>query len=308
MIWLTLATACSEYEVVEQDRQDVFLLEKAQTAQDLLFVIDDSASMTEEQSRLTANVDTFVEAVADSEISWRLAVTTTDVSTAAAGSFTTQVIDDDSADLANLIRAAMDVGTAGDRDEQGLAAALAALQRNPSFARADARMNVVILSDEDDHSPGHVPDYLADLDELGGMGLHVHVIVGDAPSGCANGQSAADAGIRYLTAAADTQGYYESICADSYAGILTRLGLDVAGIQDTFELTEVPQAETLQVFVDDVVIPALSEARDVDAWRYDPGDNAVVFEGRSIPRPGQTVVVSYQQLVGGQTSAVDTGG
>jgi hypothetical protein len=35
--------------------------------------------------------------------------------------------------------------------------------------------------------------------------------------------------------------------------------------------------------------------REVDGWTYSIGENAVVFTGRAIPRPGMGVRVTYQR-------------
>jgi hypothetical protein len=112
--------------------------------------------------------------------------------------------------------------------------------------------------------------------------------------GCASGASAADAGTRYLDAADATGGFVESICADDYTGLLTRVGLDVTGLADTFPLSRLPAAESLEVWVDDVRIPE----RETDGWTYSLGDNAVVFHGRAVPRAGMGIVVQYQKWIG----------
>lgn len=85
-----------------------------------------------------------------------------------------------------------------------------------------------------------------------------------------------------------------SICADDYVDLLTRVGFEAAGLQDTFALTRVPKSDSLEVLVDAIAIPE----RAVDGWTYSPGDNAVVFHGRAIPRAGMTIVINYIPLLG----------
>jgi hypothetical protein len=130
---------------------------------------------------------------------------------------------------------------------------------------------------------------------LGESPLALHAVVGDLPFGCASGKTAADAGARYIDAAKLTSGFQESICVDDYTDVLTKVGLDAAGLRDTFPLSDVPNPTTLTVLVDDVVMPQ----RDVDGWSYSPGDNAIIFNGRSIPRPGMEVIIEYFPLIGG---------
>ncbi len=60
-------------------------------------------------------------------------------------------------------------------------------------------------------------------------------------------------------------------------------------MQDTFVLSHEPDLESLEVLVDDVLIPT----READGWTYDIGQNAVVFDRYSIPRPGMEIVINY---------------
>ena len=46
--------------------------------------------------------------------------------------------------------------------------------------------------------------------------------------------------------------------------------------------------------------------RKVDGWTYSPGDNAVVFHGRAVPRAGMTVYVEYRVLTGATQAEDDS--
>lgn len=154
-------------------------------------------------------------------------------------------------------------------------------------------MNIVVFSDEDDHSGGTVEDWLYAYEDVAGRGNYaVHAIVGDLPEGCASGTSAADAGPRYLAAAVHTDGWRDSICADDYTDILTHVGLDVVGLIDTFVLDAFPAPDTIQVVVDGESVTRAA----IDGWDYNPGPNAIVFNGTAVPQPGSRIVVSYKQL------------
>mgnify|MGYP003379102540 CR=1 FL=1 len=66
-------------------------------------------------------------------------------------------------------------------------------------------------------------------------------------------------------------------------------------LEDSGVTTLLVDPETLIVWVDEAKIPN----REVDGWTYSPGDNAVVFHGRAVPRAGMTVYVEYRVLTGG---------
>lgn len=296
-MFLGLLAACSDYEVTSTDHAEVFVQPGEIVAADILFVIDDSQSMAEEQALLGANFSAFVDVLDGSYADWQLGVVTTDTSTADAGALRGGILTPDTPDVVTAFQAAVSVGTSGSRDERGLWAAALATEptHNPGFLRPEARFNVVFVSDEDDHSPETVSSYLSTLElAAGAAGFAAHALVGSLPEGCVSGRSAADPGARYLEAATTTGGYWDSICADDYTPLLTRVGLDVAGWATTFPLANVPAPETLVVLVDGVEIPE----REVDGWQYDVGENAIVFSGRAIPRPGMTVTVEYAPWVG----------
>lgn len=296
---------CSEYEYSELTFDERFDQPDVERKADVLFVVDDSASMVEEQALLQENFRTFVDVLGETYADFQLGVVSTDVDSPEAGLLRGGIVTPDTPDLEGLIAAALDVGTGGSREEQGLAAAALALDgRNPGLHRDGARLNIVVFSDEDDHSDGPVEEWLVAYEQVAGpLQFAVHAVVGDLPAGCASGSSAADAGDRYIAAAVQTEGWRESICADDYTLVLTRVGLDVAGLTDTFPLENVPEPATIVVQVDEVVIPN----READGWVYDPGDNAIVFDGRAVPRPGMAIGVHYELLAGADAASADGG-
>jgi hypothetical protein len=294
---LALIAAC-EPDVQIQDQVEVheFVQEQLPGA-DVLVIVDDSRSMEEEQVQLAAGFSAFMDVLFDTSADYRLAVT----STSAHGELHGGVFHPYADDLYARALDALAVGTDGSRDEQGLEAALQALDpaRNPDFHRGDSRLQIVVFSDEDDHSLGTVDAYLDALHELAGDGtVTVHGVVGDLPAGCASPNGAADAAPRYTEAIQATSGLRESICAASYVELLRRVGFEVSGLADTFALGVLPAPETLVVTLDGVTL----HERDVDGWRYEPAINAIVLDGHAVPRPGMTLTVTYTRWSGGPRS------
>lgn len=292
---LGLGLGCSENDLAKFGTEDRFLQGGEEVSADILFVVDDSASMTEEQTRLGQNFSAFVDVLSGTFADWQIGVITTDPDEH--GALHGSILTPDTPLLDEAFAAAVDVGNEGSRDEQGLLTSALAISPslNPGLVRSNSALNVVYVSDEDDHSPDVVEIYLAVLTGAAGTGgFRAHALVGDLPEGCVSGTSAADAGTRYLEAVGATDGWSDSICADDYSALLARVGLDVAGWDTTFYLDRVPDPETLEVTVDMVLIPQRAQ----DGWQYSPGDNAIVFEGYAVPRPGMEVVVSYEPWVG----------
>jgi len=289
---IALTLACSDYEYSELGFTEWFHQPEVSDHADVLFVVDDSASMSEEQDRLASNFGVFATALADSYADFQIAVTTTDPESM--GQLSGPILTSETAGLEEAFTEAVTVGTDGHRDERGFRAAVAALDMNPELVRTESRVHVIFLSDEDDHSVEPVEDFVESMTWYGEADFRAHGIIGDLPYGCASGQSAASAGTRYVEAVELTEGYRDSICVDDYSDILQRIALQVIGWNDTFVLARLPDPETLKVWVDSVVIPE----REVDGWTYAPGDNAILFHGRAVPRPGMEVLVEYLPLMG----------
>ena len=302
---LLLFVGCVDYGVSRVGSADVFQQGAAEVPADILWVVDNSASMREEQDTVSAHVDSFIDALRLSGVDFHIGVLTTDVSDAAvAGVLVGDVLTPATADLATTLLDQVRVGTRGNRTEQPLASVRAALANvdNAPLARSDARLDVIVLTDEDDHSPDAVTDYLADLEASEGSGgYRVSSIAGGLPEGCASLAAQAEAGVRLYEAANGSDGLFESICQEDFAGVMASLGLLAAGMVDRFPLTAIPELSSLEVRVDDVLI----HQRPHDGWQYDAADNAIVFDGYAIPRPGQGIEVRYFDFLGQATE--DTG-
>jgi hypothetical protein len=300
-----LIAACHDYGFQEVRYTQTWVQDDLNTTADMLFVVDDSQSMAEEQALLSANFGAFVEVVEASMADFQAGVITTDVEADGAGLLRSALITPETEDMGAAFLEALDVGYYGSRDEQGLEAVSLALDgRNPELVRPGARLNVIFVSDEDDHSAGALDDYITAWRDASGSGeLVVHAIVGNMPAGCASGVTAADPGERYLDVAIMTDGYRDSICADDYSAILQRIGLDLSNLNDTFFLEALPQPRSIEVFVEDVAIPQ----REQDGWRYDGARNAIVFDGWAVPRPAMAVTVFYE-ILSGNHDVEDSGG
>lgn len=293
-----LFVGCVDYGVSRVESSDVFQQGAAEVPADILWVVDNSASMREEQETVFGQIESFISALRLSGVDYHIGVLTTDVSDEAlAGVLVGDVLTPETADVAAALLEQVNVGTRGNRSEQPLAAVRAALENvdNAQLTRSDARLDMIVLSDEDDHSPDPVDDYLLDLEASEGKGgYRVSSIAGGLPEGCASLAAQAEAGPRLYEAANSSDGLFESICEEDFAGIMASLGLLAAGMVDRFPLSDIPELSSLEVRVDDVFI----HQRPHDGWQYDPADNAIVFDGYAIPRPGQGIEVRYYNFLG----------
>lgn len=151
-------------KVVETDRYQLPPFKRQPI--DVLFVIDDSCSMEDDQSALAANFESFFGSFRTNQVDFRIAVVTTDMTDSMrSGRFVGPVLNDKTAAVDKAFSGLVNVGSMGSASERALAAVQAALSEplisstNRNFLRANADLAVIILGDEDDQSPFPLSDF-----------------------------------------------------------------------------------------------------------------------------------------------------
>ncbi len=258
-------------------------------AVDVLIVVDDTASMAQEQEALAEAFDDLVSALDEVGVDWQIGLTSMDVVREDAGWL-----------LGNpwILSPSVSVGlpslgTAGTGPEAGLGAALLALELagpggpNEGFRRDSAALHVLFVSDADDASDtvfegDPVAGFLSALADEGNNGLPAvaWAVVGDAPLGCSGPDGSAVAGTRYVDVVTQSGGGLSSVCEPDVAPFVAALGASTAVWATEFPLSHVP-AGLVVVIVDDVAV--------ADGWTVAEG--VVRFDAP--PGPGAEIVVTY---------------
>lgn len=256
---------------------------------DILFFGDTSGSMATELTTMGEKITVLIDSLTEYTDEWQLMAVT-----GPTGCGVTGVLTPDTADYASLFATGLLTPPGEDEvDEWGLYNAWQAVEAtdagecNEGFLRPDARLHIIFISDEADHSPGWDtgdPSYwvtytdaiyarIGDPDKLRFSG-----IIGPSPGGC----DGAEAGTGYAEAVSAWSGTVLSICDDWASQV--ELLVDTTVQYDTFELSRWPIEETLEVFVNGAARPT--------GWTYEAGANAVVFS-EGIPVTGDEVEVFY---------------
>ena len=280
---------------------------------DILFVVDDSCSMVQEQMSIAANFAAFAQFAVTLDVDYRIGVTTTDLDEGSApargrlvplGASRAQRLVSPRSTPSPAARFATNVNVGLDPStftERGFEAAYRALSsplvagHNAGFLRRDAYLAVIFVSDEDDQSSrsqGFYTDFFASL--KGEQSLFTaSAIVGDLPDGCVSGAGMADPGTRYSEIVEATGGVFESICTGDWAATLERLSYAAFGLRRRFELSQPAVPATITVAVDGVALPAVDAAGAV-VWTFDSAGNAVVFAQGSTPTATAQIIARYQ--------------
>jgi hypothetical protein len=262
---------------------------------DIIFVVDNSCSMSEEQANLADNFESFIDTLEASDSDYRVGVITTDNP-----NFQGPVIDNNTPDPVGTFQAQALVGINGSGNEMGLEMPYQCTQPaadagpGGQFLRDTATLSIVILSDEEDHSgPSYysltpVQDYIDYwLGIKGGNTdlVRVNAIAGDVPNPTCG---TAEAAHRYLEAVDATGGEFVSICATDWGANLEQVALGSISQHHSFALTEAPVPLTIVVRIDGIETTV--------GWHYDERVQSIVFNADSIPAGGSTIEISYEKM------------
>ena len=257
---------------------------------DILWVVDNSCSMDQEQASLAINFSSFLDIVDVLDIDYHVAVVTTD-NNSFQGAI--PVMTPSSPDVHAAFADAVSLGTNGSGTERGMQYGSEAVTPplaapggpNDGFLREEAGMRVIFVSDEDDQSTDTVQAYVTLFQSLKVNPDHVILsgITGQI-TGCATAYTAP----RYEQAVALTNGISESICSASWINALSNLAWLSMSWQDTFELSQEPVEETIEIELNNVPVYV--------GWDFDAVLNAVVFQPDYVPDTGDLVTIRYNLL------------
>ncbi len=275
---------------------------------DILWVVDDSGSMSGAISAVEQNFDYFMDSFLQVGLDFHMAAVTTDMDDAThMGQFqgTELVIDSNHPQPKQLFMDMVSQGANGSADERGLEAVQAALSEplvsgaNAGFLREDAALAAIVVTDEDDSSSVSASDFANWFKGLKADPTKVSfsAICGDPGLGCqewtswnSGGIITASAGTKYLDVKDRTNGVWQSICTNDFGQVLDYLSLNVSGMTDVFYLTQTPSnIAQMTVEVDGVQVTYSG----INGYTYNVQENAIVFHGTEIPGPGTRISVSY---------------
>lgn len=276
---------------------DEFLVDGDVQSVDILFIIDNSGSMLDDQQQLADNFARFIEEASqgNGSVDFHIGITSTDVIStgAAAGRLlgNPTFLENTTRDLEAIFAERANVGIDGTGLELGLEAMRLALsepllgRENADFLRPEAALSVIVVSDEEDSAFAPEAATLApqaarsvEEMELFLLGLKSGIL-SNAPvlfSAVTIPQAA-----RYRELVTRTNGVALNIGDPNWGVRLGDLGEASFTLQKTFRLSNNADESTIVVTIDRVSVP----------FRYIEQSQSIVL--REAPPVGSTVKVSY---------------
>ncbi|MCY4644900.1 MAG: hypothetical protein OXB88_09805 [Bacteriovoracales bacterium] len=266
---------------------DTFTQSKIKKSVDILWVVDDSGSMKDDQERLASNfgqfIDHFVGKAGPNQLDFKMGITTTTVSSShnrgdyGGNDLTDEKMRESKTTFIETFKRKVKVGIMGSGNEKGLHGSYEFLAKNPGWMRRGSLLTIIYLSDEADESGGRVDSWLQRLYGLRGNKLvKTHAIALRA------------SGSRYFSAAAKTGGLSLDIQAD-FATNLKGLSDSIYLGLSSFLLSQRPSdpANAMIVQVNGRALPPTD-------WSYDSSSNGITFAAGKGPNNGDVVKIFYR--------------
>lgn len=278
---------------VESDTYTDVLVQSVQPVVDVLFVIDNSCSMSNDQAALSENAPAFMQWFVSSGLDYHIGVVSTDVVDSSDNGRLQAPpgfplwIDSSDNDAINTFSQMAVLGSFGASPERGLDGLYRAIEvegraYNNGFLRQDSNLNVIVVSDEDDFSMDVSPPELVRW--FGGLRPDDQLTFSAIDNPLA-GESGP--GRKYRDIAENFAGEIWDINQDDWATVLERLGLQATGRRAEFFLSRNPVQESIEVQVQlpGTKATALVPPVEFDAeglamgagWAYVPIRNTVLF-------------------------------
>ncbi|MBN2799660.1 MAG: choice-of-anchor D domain-containing protein [Deltaproteobacteria bacterium] len=276
---------------------------------DVLWIIDNSGSMSGVVDDLSTNMPTFINSFLGLGLDWQMAVVTTDMDDPAHQGHLQGlgvISPSTTADPVGAFTAAAAVGDGGSGDERARDAAYAALTDpllsagNGALVRPDGTLALIVITDEEDSSRDISKEAFADwLDRYKGDPdlTSFSAMAGPESSGlfdmgCQDlaNDITAESSVDYPYLVQETGGFYTEICDMNFNEVLTYLSYTAAGMLTRWQLAHVPSNIghiDVTVHGDDVPYNALH------GFTYEGRTNSVVFHGSWIPQPLDEVQIRY---------------
>lgn len=282
---------------------------------DVLWTVDNSCSMVDEQVALTENFPRFMNYFVNSGLDYHVGVISTDLDQDShSGKLRaydgTRYIDENTKDPIDVFRNMAIMGTDGSGIEKGTGAiftALSILRNDPSnigFYRQEASIHTIIVSDEDDDTP----DFLITHDEFaawykalksGGWRRTFSSIVSPEGEGSFNGGP-------YLALTAEIGGIPWDIRTEQWDQVLDQLGVTASGLRREFFLSQRPIPSSIQVQVTQEMegklitnthkpVPESGSPTESGQWIYDEARNSIRFVDFT-PEPLARIEITYTLL------------
>lgn len=271
-------------------------IQKENKSIDILWVMDNSGSMKDEQTNLANSFERFINNFIKKEINFKMAITTTDASSTSKkgkeiGDFNQMTLkksQESSSTFIEYFQEKINVGTGGSRKESGLSTSLAFLENYKSvFIRPNALLTIIYVSDEDDQSSETVPTI---INKIKALKSDAHLFKAYSITAFKETkQSHEYVGTRYQEATALTlDGGYNADINKDFHTTLEKIGENMANAVTRFPLSKPPaEIKLVKIYVN-------TKLKELNThYSYDETNHSIQFIGNYVPAVLDKIKIVY---------------
>jgi len=282
---------------------------------DILFVVDCSGSMSDDQDNMARNFDSFINFAISWNADIQIGITAADDAgdSSCRGCSQGNLKGDPKVlkyggansmnlnDVKSLFKSHVKLGSSCSGNEKGLEPAHLALSNplindpngNAGFLRDNASLVILFVSDEEDQSTSDTSYYIDFFKNIKGFRnlemLQIYAVIFDCPRGCSSSSQGSETpGCRYQDVAANCGGFTRSICDTDWSEVYRDIANRSFGLRTQFFLSREADPNTLVVTVNG---RRMTEGND---YVYDSDSNSIVFN--TPPAAGSDIVAEYDAL------------
>jgi hypothetical protein len=279
---LVTGDVIDDTKTVKQTKTDIFTYSANTLKTDILFVMDDSGSMSGEQSSASQSIiDTFGTAMSSKGIDWKATV----IGTGASYSYSSYIQNPVYNDI-SLLASQLKIGTNGSANEEGLESAYNHLKNGDISIRSNSKLSMVYISDEVEHTSLSELD-ITDINDSYFVQnkIKVNVIIpltgqyeegyyrtDDLAYQMANATGGEVANLRNYTT--------------GYNAMMQKIADDSAGSASEIILSETPIVATINVTINGTSVSSSN-------WNYNSANKSIVFIASATPSVGDKIEVTY---------------
>lgn len=283
---------------------------------DVVFMVDDSSSMSDHQNRLSSTIPDLISKLLSLKLDLHIAVVTSNMAgnlngkPADGGTFigSPRYLTNSTANLVSVLSARIKVGEGGSNNERGMESLVTALSapyiinEGVGFLRQDAYLVMIALTDEEDNSvvPGgssqaltyyeHFFDQLKPQTVTGVKNWTMNVIGKLSLSApCSSFSASGSVSEPYMSLATYSGGIKTSLCTNDLTNAVANIKARLIEIITDYRLNKIPNISTIRVLLNGASVPRST----ANGWDYISSINAIRFYGSYIPKADANVRVDF---------------
>lgn len=274
---------------------------------DILFIIDNGASMNMVQQQLHDQLPYLFDSLRDLDMDIHIATTSMTMlsSFPESGKLvgTPKYITADTPNFIEELKKKIFIGENGSTLEEGLAAMESVLSESyrktegKGFLRDDSYLNIIVLSNEDDKSPKPWNYYASLLDKLRpdhadgtkAWSMNFFGVLSQQDTCSSSQWGFKEPGVKFMEMVNYSGGVKGSLCGNDLYRSVSSIKARIIQILTDYNLDRKPRIDTIRVYVAGKEIAK----DDVNGWSYIASSNLIRFNGTSVPNAEEGIRVDF---------------